>query len=66
MVELEDIISRIETLKKTAEELMLMSEGLPALQRNTIRILAGIKMLELNFSEPAISSCAHGRMPHGL
>jgi len=52
-VDLGDIRSRIETLKKIAEELRSMSDELPALQRNTIRILAGIKMLELNFSEPA-------------
>lgn len=52
-VDLKEIRSRIETLRITAEELRKMGEGLPALERNTVRILAGIRMLELDFSEPA-------------
>lgn len=42
---------KIESLKKTALELRDMGEELPALYRNSSRILAGIKMLEINLSD---------------
>jgi hypothetical protein len=38
-------------MKKTAEELKLMGEDFPALNRNMSRILASIRMLELNISD---------------
>ena len=41
----------IRVLKRTAEELKRMGEDFPALARNTTRILASIKMLELNVSD---------------
>jgi hypothetical protein len=45
------IAEKIESLKKTALELRDLGEDFPALYRNTRRILAGIKMLELNVSD---------------
>jgi hypothetical protein len=38
-------------LKKTAKELAQMGDDFPALKRNTARILASIKMLEINISD---------------
>jgi hypothetical protein len=48
---LKEIDSKIQSLKKTAEELKQMGEDFPALYRNISRILASIKMLELNVSD---------------
>ena len=45
------IAAKIESLKKTATELRDAGEDFPALYRNTRRILAGIKMLEINISD---------------
>lgn len=39
----------IEKLKSIVEELRTVSQGIPALNRNLVRIAASIKMLELNF-----------------
>lgn len=49
---IEKISSEIEALKLRAERLKAMSDDLPALNRNLVRVLASIKMLELNFVEP--------------
>ena len=48
---LTEIDRRIQLIKKTAEELSGMAEEFPALARNTARILASQKMLELNVSD---------------
>lgn len=48
---LRTIDDRIRLLKRTAEELKQMAHGFPALERNAIRILASIKMLEINVSD---------------
>jgi len=45
------IQQRILSLRKTAEELKQSTGDFPALARNTARILASIKMLELNLSD---------------
>jgi len=45
--------SKIQSIKKTAEELKKMGEDFPALSRNVSRVLASIKMLELNVSDVA-------------
>jgi hypothetical protein len=42
----------IGLLRKTTEALRKMGKGLPAVEKNTNRILASIKMLELNISDP--------------
>ena len=38
-------------MKKSAEELRAMGDEFPALARNVSRILASIKMLEINVSD---------------
>jgi hypothetical protein len=50
-IALKEIYDRIRLLKKTAEELKQMAHEFPALDRNTTRILASIKMLEINVSD---------------
>lgn len=45
------IDNRIQALKKTAQELIGLGSELPFLHRNVSRILATIKMLELNLSD---------------
>jgi hypothetical protein len=49
--DLKELDSKIQSMKKTAEELKKMGEDFPALYRNTSRLLASIKMLELNVSD---------------
>ena len=38
-------------MKKTAEELNHIGKDFPAIARNTVRIMASIKMLEINISD---------------
>jgi len=52
-IDLKELDSRIQSMKKTAEELRQMGEEFPALYRNISRVLASIKMLELNISDVA-------------
>ncbi len=47
---IQDMESRIQLMKKTAEELKILGENIPAVERNAARILASIKMLEINIS----------------
>ena len=49
--DLEDMSQKIELLKQTANELKRISEGIQAIDRNVARILASIKMLEINISD---------------
>ena len=53
IADLKEIDSKIQSMKKTAEELKRMGEDFPALYRNISRVLASIKMLELNISDVA-------------
>ena len=46
-----EISEKIRWLKQTANDLNSHADGFPALSRNTARILASIKMLELNISD---------------
>ena len=48
---LTEIDTRIQLIKKSAEELSGMADEFPALARNTARILASLKMLEINVSD---------------
>ena len=41
----------IQLLKKTTEELNQLSKDFPAVARNTVRIRASVKMLEINVSD---------------
>jgi hypothetical protein len=50
-IDIQKLNGKIQSMKKTAEELKKMGEHPPALNRNTSRILASIKMLELNISD---------------
>ncbi len=43
--------TRIKTIKKAAQELKEISGGIQAVDRNTDRILASVKMLEINISD---------------
>lgn len=43
--------TRIERIRKTAEELKELCGGIPAVERNASRILASVKMLEINVSD---------------
>ena len=52
-IELKELDSKIQSMKKTAEKLKAMGEDFPALYRNISRILASIKMLEMNISDVA-------------
>ena len=49
--DLNEIDSKIQLMKRTAEELARAGENFPAIARNIVRISAGIKMLELNISD---------------
>jgi hypothetical protein len=48
---LDGINAKIHLLKETAEELRLLADIFPAVLRNTDRILASIRMLEINVSQ---------------
>jgi len=50
-IDLNKIDAKIQLIKQTAEELNRIGEDFPALARNTVRILASIKMLEINVSD---------------
>ena len=50
-MDLAEINQKIQLIKQTAEELNRAGESFPALARNTVRILASVKMLEINVSD---------------
>ncbi len=50
-IDLNEINDKIQLLKKTAQELSQIGENFPAIARNTVRILASVKMLEINVSD---------------
>lgn len=52
-LDLKGMDERIRAMKRSAEQLKEMAAGFPAVYRNTSRILASIKMLELNLSDIA-------------
>ncbi|MFB3885998.1 MAG: hypothetical protein ACE144_12275 [Thermodesulfobacteriota bacterium] len=49
--DLKKIDARIKTIRKAAEELRDFSKRIPAVNRNAGRILASVKMLEINISD---------------
>ncbi len=49
--DLKNLADEIQRLKSAADNLNQMADDFPALNRNLVRILAGIKMLELNISD---------------
>jgi phosphate uptake regulator len=50
-IDLKEINDKIQLMKKTAEELNRIGDDFPAIARNTVRILASVKMLEINISD---------------
>ena len=51
LIDLEGIEEKIQLMKETAQELQEMGKNIPAMDRNLLRILASIKMLEINISD---------------
>ena len=49
--DLKKLDTRIKNIKKAAQELKNLSGGIPAVDRNAERILASVKMLEINISD---------------
>ncbi len=49
--DLKRLDARIKAIKKAAQELQTLSGGTPAIDRNVHRILASVKMLEINISD---------------
>ena len=49
--ELRKIDTRIKMIKKATQELKQLSGGIQAVDRNAERILASVKMLEINISD---------------
>jgi hypothetical protein len=49
--EIRKIDTRIKAIKKAAQELKILSSEIPAVDRNAERILASVKMLEINISD---------------
>ena len=49
--EMKKMDTRIKTIKKAAEELKTLSGGMQAVDRNVERILASVKMLEINVTD---------------
>ena len=49
--ELKKIDARIKAIKKASQELKELSGGIQAIDRNADRILASVKMLEINISD---------------
>ncbi len=47
-INLKDLEQKVQLMRQTAEELKEMADNFPALDRNLSRMLATIKMLELN------------------
>ena len=45
------IDTRIRMIRKAAQELKTLSEGIQAVDSNADRILASVKMLEINISD---------------
>jgi len=50
-IDLHQIDSKIQLIKETAQELKALGGEIPAIDRNIVRILASLKMLEMNFSD---------------
>ena len=50
---IEKVAEEIERLNAIVEDLRSLSQGIPALDRNLVKIAASVRMLELNFVDPA-------------
>ena len=45
------MVRKIETIKQTAEELKSLAQGIQTVQCNTARILAAVRVLELDIAD---------------
>ena len=54
--EIKAMDAKIQLIRQTAEALQSMAENIPALDRNLVRLLASVKMLELNIEGVHIHS----------
>ena len=52
--DIEEIDKKIRLMKKTALEMSDIGKTIPAVSRNTSRILASLKMLEINITDVSI------------
>lgn len=50
-IDMQAIHTKIQIIKKAAEELKPLADSFPAVARNAARILASIKMLEIEVSD---------------
>jgi len=50
-IDIKKLNTKIQQMKETAEELKQMGDNFPAVYRNSVRILASVKMLEINVSD---------------
>ena len=50
-IDMHSIDRKIQVIRKAGEELKLLSDNFPAVKRNTHRILASLKMMEINISD---------------
>ena len=50
-IDLHQLDSKIQLIKNTAQELKTLGSEIPVIDRNIVRILASVKMLEMNFSD---------------
>ncbi|MGC8493205.1 MAG: hypothetical protein ACP5SH_15855 [Syntrophobacteraceae bacterium] len=50
-IDMERLDEKIQQLKHAALELSEMGEQFPAIRRNAARVLAGIRMMEINVSD---------------
>ncbi len=51
--DIKGMVEKIKVLRKNAEELKKISGGIQAVDRNADRILANVKMLEIDISDVA-------------
>ena len=51
--DIKGMVEKIKALRKDAEELKEISGGIQAVDRNADRILANVKMLEIDISDAA-------------
>jgi hypothetical protein len=51
--DIKGMINNIKALRRYAEELKKISGGIPAVEKNADRILANVRMLEIDISDAA-------------
>lgn len=51
--DVKNMVAKIKTLRKETEDLKKISGGIPAVEKNADRILANIRMLEMDIVDAA-------------